>query len=117
MTLFSATSLPWSDPWEPEKHFVTDGPYFYRTGTGTLLMLWSTHLGGRYAQCLARSESGHVRGPYTHLPPLFREDGGHGMLFRSREGLMLTLHQPNTLDHEHPVFLPIEDQGDTLKLL
>ena len=48
----------------------------------------------------------------TELPPLFREDGGHGMLFRDKAGrTLLTLHRPNRHLEEHPVFIPLEEAG------
>ena len=115
--LFCATD-PWYAP-KPRRfhHYVTDGPFLFRTKNGTLLLLWSTFPDGRYAECIARSQSGGIEGPFEHLPPLITDDGGHGMIFRAGEKLMLTFHTPNASLSERPVFHEIEDVGDTVKLV
>lgn len=95
-------------------HYVTDGPYMYRTKTGELLMLWSTFPDGKYAECVARSDNGEIDGHFEHLPPMITDDGGHGMIFRAGDRLMLTFHTPNESLKEHPVFVEIEDRGDSL---
>ena len=53
---------------------------------------------------IARSASGEIWGPWTHDDePLFAGDGGHCMLFRSKEGkLLMALHSPNTPGMERP---------------
>ena len=77
--------------------WVTDGPQFFRTGAGTLLMLWSSYGERGYVQALARSRSGALEGPWEQLDPLVRRDSGHGMLFRTFDGrLMMVLHRPFT---------------------
>ena len=89
---------------------VTDGPFLWRDETGRLLCLWSSFSEGGYTQGLAESDNGEITGHFRQLPPLFSEDGGHGMLFRSKEGqLFLALHRPNRHLEEHPVFLPIQE--------
>ena len=92
--------------------FVTDGPFLYRTKAGELLLLWSSFSEKGYAQALARSDNGDIDGHWTiDEKPLFDSDGGHGMLFRSRQGrLLLTLHQPNETPKEHPVFLDVTER-------
>lgn len=64
----------------------------YRTSDGELLMVWSTFINHQYAQCLAKSDNGEINGNFVHLPPLITDDGGHGMVFGSKDGLMLTFH-------------------------
>ena len=89
--------------------FVTDGPFLWRDGSGRLLCLWSSFSGTGYTQGLACSRSGEIDGPFEQLPPLFTEDGGHGMIFRDRNGrTLLALHRPNEHLKEHPVFIPVE---------
>jgi len=76
---------------------VTDGPFLYREpGTG-LRMIWSNFLeGSGYCVIQCKSSTGKITGPWHMFTPLFRGDGGHGMLFRAFDGrLLLTLHQPN----------------------
>lgn len=93
------------------KFKVTDGPFFVKTDK-SIIMLWSTMVkGDRYVQLAARSENG-LFGNWRQLPPLFTEDGGHGMVFEDFSGsLKLILHTPNrrtvfTRAFEHPVILP-----------
>lgn len=114
--LFTATDpfyMP--EPVEGE-HYVTDGPFLFRTKTGTLLMIWSTFPQGKYAECVARSVSGEITGPFEHLDPLITDDGGHGMIFRAGEKLMLTFHRPNISLLERPVFVELVDNGDNIAL-
>ncbi|WP_347302499.1 glycoside hydrolase family 43 protein [Croceibacterium sp. TMG7-5b_MA50] len=77
--------------------WVTDGPQFWRTPGGALMMLWSSYGDRGYVQALARSASGEVTGPWEQLGPLVTRDSGHGMLFRTFDGrLMMVLHRPFT---------------------
>ena len=114
--LFTASQAPWARPVHHSSGvdgFVTDGPFLHRTGAGELLMLWASFSEGGYTEGLARSLTGGVTGPWEQLPPLFEKDGGHGMLFRTREGrLMLTLHSPNKHMEERPVFVDVGDKLD-----
>jgi len=114
--LFAAGDAPWVDPVRGEGTYVTDGPFLHRTESGDLLMLWSSFKGGRYAQGVARSETGHLRGPWRQEPePLYESDGGHGMLFRTFDGkLMLALHTPNLTPHERPAFMELIEHGGRL---
>ena len=98
---------------------VTDGPFFYRTKTGTLLMLWSSAFRG-YQQAVSRSESGRLEGPWTHHELIREKDSGHGMVFKTFDGrlaLALALHSPNRrhVDKRLRIF-ELEDTGDMLKV-
>ena len=99
---------------DPGKHYVTDGPFMFRTKDGTLLMLWSTFPDGKYAECVARSDNGEIDGHFEHLDPIITNDGGHGMIFRADDRLMLTYHTPNESLKERPVFCELTDTGDRL---
>lgn len=128
--LFSATNAPWvrclthkeNAEWLPAHGrfpaYVTDGPFLHRTADGTLLMLWSSFSTKGYAMGIARSESGTVQGPWTQEPaPIWKEDGGHGMIFRAFDGrLFLTLHQPNNSPHERAVFKELVEQDGSIRL-
>lgn len=106
--LFHASDAPWVRPIPGrEGCFVTDGPFLY-TENGELQMLWSSTGEKGYAMGRAVSESGRITGPWDQFAePVFQEDGGHGMRFVTFDGVpMLTVHQPNTPFHEHPVFFP-----------
>jgi beta-xylosidase len=122
--LFKASDAPWINeqavPNARATVYVTDGPEFYRTKTGRLLMLWSSYekngLGrDGYVETIARSKSGDLQGPWEQLPPLVRNDSGHGMLFRTFAGqLMLVVHQP--FIGAHAKIYEMEDLGDNLRV-
>jgi beta-xylosidase len=111
--LFHASAAPWPTK---KKDMVTDGPFLYRAKNGHLLMLWSSFGQGGYNLGVARSASGKVTGPWTHdAEPLYRGDGGHGMLFRAFDGtLMLTLHAPNGGGKERAHFIPVREEDGKL---
>lgn len=97
-------------------HNVTDGPFLYKGANGTLLMMWST-CADSYIQCVSVSDNNSISGKWSHLTPLFTDDGGHGMLFKDLEGnLRLTLHCPNNSGYERPVFFNVAEEGNTIKI-
>ena len=114
--LFRASEAPWSREIRHSSGktgYVTDGPFLWRGEDGKLYCLWSGFSGKGYAQGLAVSDNGEITGRFTQLPPLFTEDGGHGMMFRTLEGeLRLALHSPNTHLQERPRFLPVKMERD-----
>lgn len=125
--LFNASEGEWVRPFtdwnlENKRHpfptYVTDGPFVHRLHSGTLLMLWSSFGSKGYAMGIARSESGHITGPWVQEPqPLWAEDGGHGMIFQTFDGrLMLTFHSPNETPKERPFFVEIEETHNSLRL-
>ena len=126
--LFNATDAPWvralTDkecaewPTGPFPAYVTDGPFLHRTGSGSLLMLWSSFGSKGYAMGIARSESGAIQGPWVQeTAPIWKEDGGHGMIFRAFDGrLFITLHQPNTTPQERAVLRELSEQDGTIQL-
>lgn len=116
--LFRASEAPWA---KTVRHssgkvgYVTDGPFFYRTGDGTLLLLWASFSDGGYTQGVAVSDNGEITGRFVQQKPLFEKDGGHGMVFEDREGnLWLTLHSPNDHLKERPVFFPLKEENGRL---
>ncbi len=112
--LFTASEAEWIVPGRPvqgKPSFVTDGPFMWRTADGELLMLWASFSKEGYTQGLARSTNGEIDGKFVQIDPLFMKDGGHGMVFRTKEGkLMLTLHSPNTTLEERPVFFELKEK-------
>lgn len=122
--LFHASDAPWATSIKANgvEGFVTDGPFLHRASDGSLLMLWSSFRKDEsrclYAQGVAKSPSGDIAGPWLHdAAPLYGDNGGHGMLFRTCAGeLMLTFHSPNNSPHERPVFLGVQERGGTLAL-
>ena len=98
--------------------YVTDGPFMYRGDKDRLYMIWSTIVNGQYYQCLAYSDNGKIDGNWIQTEPIFKSDGGHGMLFRDLGGrLMLTLHCPNIQPLERPAFFELSDDGSSLKII
>jgi len=130
--LFSASEAAWVKPFFPHPPrsdhaaetvppfpcYVTDGPWLHRTAAGELLMLWSSGGYAGYALGVARSLSGQVTGPWAQEDaPLFGQDGGHGMLFRTFSGqLTLALHAPNQTPLERARFIPMEETAAGLRL-
>lgn len=133
ITLFTGASAPWVrklighhvasaiatyKPDPAKGLYVTDGPFLHRTAAGVLLLLWSSFGNGGYAMGLARSMTGEITGPWVHQPdPLWPHDGGHGMIFKTFEGVPhLTLHHPNVTPNERPLFHPLTEFRDTVQL-
>lgn len=114
--IFAGSSPEWADKKPEGEHYITDGPFMFRTKSGELLLIWSTFINHQYAQCVAKSENGEIDGDFVHLPPLITNDGGHGMIFSTGEKLMLTFHTPNQTDYERPAFRELEDRGEDLIL-
>ena len=115
-TLFRASEPYYIEKKPDGEHYVTDGPFMFRTKNGTLLMIWSTFINGQYAECLVRFSGGSIRNEFEHLAPIIDDDGGHGMIFEGGDGLYLTFHKPNLSGHEHPHFVKIIDNGDTITI-
>ncbi len=98
---------------------VTDGCFMHKTINGRLIMIWSSFGTNGYAIGIAESKSGQLKGPWMQQDELlFKENGGHGMIFRSLDNkLLLALHQPNgPSGKERLKLFELEDTGDSLKL-
>ena len=121
VTVFQAKDAPWAVPVPFAREefgmdgdvYFTDGPTVCETGDGETILLWSSWGGHGYSVGRAVSESGNLAGPWKHdEQPLF-ENGGHGMLFRSKEGeLYYMLHYPNDIGKEHPVLHRVSETVD-----
>ena len=116
--LFHASEAKWCKEYRGsrgEHGYVTDGPFMWRTADGTLLCLWASMSEGGYTQALATSDNGDIDGGFIQTDTLYTQDGGHGMVFTALDGQMyLTLHCPNSLNNERPIFLPIAERGGRL---
>ncbi len=110
--LFTASEAPWVKKLHHSSGtdgYVTDGPFIWKARDGRLLCLWSSMSASGYTQALAVSDTGRIDSHFSQLPPLFEGDGGHGMLFRRKDGaLILTLHSPNEHMKERPRFIPVD---------
>ena len=108
----------------PGAGFITDGPFLYLSPKrGALYMIWSNTVKRRdrkdpdYCVFVRRSRGGKIAGPWSKDSLLFRENGGHGMMFKTFDGrLMLTLHQPNNTPNERMALFEVEDTGETLRI-
>lgn len=120
--LFAASEAPFvrtigKDETTGKYNYVTDGPFVVTLPGGRLAMIWSSFGDHGYAVGQAISDSG-ITGPWRHEEQLlYEKNGGHGMVFRTREGqLKLALHNPNETPHERPVFLDLAVSGGKLAL-
>jgi arabinan endo-1,5-alpha-L-arabinosidase len=116
--LFRGSQAPWSKISDQYGCNVTDGPYLYKGKTGKLYMIWTSGGYTGYTCGIAISESGKLAGPWKQqTEPLYKEDGGHGMLFTTFDGkLMMVLHSPNNFNSRPRIF-EMEDTGETLKVV
>ena len=125
-TIFRASEAAWSKEMNSigEATFgmkmpgwVTDGPQMFRTETGRLGMLWSSWGENRYAQGIAWSTSGSIKGPWIQEEKAFRGDNsGHGMLFKTFEGqLLYSVHHDGGTGRK-PEIWTVDASGDNLIL-
>jgi hypothetical protein len=126
-TLFRASDAPWTrcradlgELFQGRRYHasVTDGPWLHRTKTGTLIMLWSSYGPAKYAVGQSTSSSGRLAGPWVQeAQPLWSDDGGHPMLFRTFDDrLVMAIHQPNRRV-ERARFFEMDDSGDLLRIV
>jgi beta-xylosidase len=118
--LFAGSSAGWTRPVKRDNSpaWVTDGPFLISARSGSLLMLWSSAGENGYAMGLAVSPSGSLLGPWLQQEkPLYGSNGGHGMCFSDFSGkTYLALHSPNDSPKERPLFFPLIEDGDSLRL-
>lgn len=117
VTIFSASSPDWADKKPAGESYVTDGPFLFRTKTDELIMIWSTFIKNKYAECMVRFNNGELGTDYIHLEPLIKNDGGHGMIFKKDNDIILTFHTPNQSLHERPTFRKLIDKGTHFELI
>ncbi len=113
--LFCASSCKPVGPMQ-NNHYITDGPFMYRSKTGELFMIWSSFIKGNYAELIVKFKNGTLSTEFEHLEPLLDNDGGHGMIFSDGKNTYFTYHTPNQIMCEHPEFCLIEDFGDYIKI-
>ena len=115
VTLFKASECEWVDPIRDD-HYVTDGPFMYRANSGDLFMIWSSFIGGKYAELIVKFKDGKFGTEFEHLKPMLDSDGGHGMIFSDEKNTYFTYHTPNTKLSERPEFCIAEYTGKTLSI-
>lgn len=116
--LFDGSDAKWIRQSDQYGCYVTDGPYLYKSKSGKLFMIWTSDSNTGYTVGIAISDSGKLAGPWRQQDePVYRKDGGHGMLFTTFDGkLMMVLHSPRN-DNPQPHIFEIEDTGQTLKVV
>ena len=119
LLLFKASSFPAVASVKDEGNFVTDGPFLLRLESGKLLMLWSSYIDRSYpcyCEIVSYSESGKIKGPWRHEEkPLFDGNGGHGMVFKTKEqDPFFVMHQPNNMPNERPVLFALTETEENL---
>jgi len=121
--LFFASDSPWSRERNEQGNIVpnkvTDGPYLFRTQTGTLGMIWTSWVFGDYTQGVAYSRSGTLDGPWVQeKEPITPPNYGHGMLFRTFEGkLLMSVHSHQRVNGRTvriPHLFTVDDSGDRI---
>ena len=116
--LFKASSLPGVVDIvnEHRRGKVTDGPYFYNTADGKIILIWSTFNKNGYVQ--AQAISNDIFGKWDHTAPLILDsNGGHGMIFKTLDGKeKLILHRPNIPPNERPIMFDIKYNGEYLEI-
>ena len=116
VVMFQAAEASWAHPVPFAKQefgidgdvYFTDGPYLFKYH-GQLYMTWSSWGTNGYAVGTAYAKDNTVEGKWTQLEkPFFPENGGHGMAFFDKEGILrYTLHYPNDKYNEHPMFMEL----------
>lgn len=125
-SLFEAREAPWGRPcpWGKAEFgldgdiYLADGPCLYKSTGGALMMVWSSWGETGYTVGVAHSSDGTLRGSWTQdKTPLFKEGGGHGMIFADKSGkTYYVLHSPNEPSMERPRIYEIEEKGGTIVL-
>lgn len=123
--MFYAADTPWAKPFPKareefkltEDGYFSDGPFFYRSKSSKLLLLWSSWGDGGYSMGIAHSDNGGIDGRWVQEETaLYGNDGGHGMIFKlENDELLMALHYPNEKYAERVKFIKVEDTGKTLK--
>ena len=120
VVIFSASSCNLASPVKyagEEGHYVTDGPFLYRSRSDELFMIWSTFVKGNYAELVIKFKDGELGTEFEHAEPLILNDGGHGMLFSDGKSLYFTYHTPNKTDFERPEFRRVIDNGGSIEIM
>lgn len=99
--------------------YGSDAPFIQRLANGALLLTWSPYLKDTYVVLGAISPNGSLKGPWEHLPvPLYGENGGHAMFFRSAEGThCMCLHAPEKPLEERAHIFEMGEKDGTLCIL
>ena len=96
VVLFNASDAKWTVPFSGEENYVSDGPFIIKTENG-LKMIWSSFSKTGYAIGICESDS--ILGPWKHTDePIYKDNGGHAMVYNDKGKLYMSLHTPNNPD-------------------
>lgn len=97
--------------------YVTDGPFLYRCKNGDLLLIWSSFGENGYFTNVLKSDNGEIDGIWEPQNMLFKNHGGHGMVFADFQGnLKLVLHHPNNpAGEERAILFDIKEMEGSLE--
>lgn len=97
---------------------VTDGPYLYRCKNGELICIWSSFNKDGYMEVVSRSDNGDIDGNWSiDLNPLIDGDGGHGMVFKSKDDeTIFVMHSPNAAGLERARLYKVIEKDNTIVL-
>ena len=117
--MMDGSDAKWAEESSQYHSYITDGPYLYRSKSGKLFMIWTSYGKQGYTVGLAISESGKLKGPWKQQDePIYNNNGGHGMLFKTFEGhLMMVIHGPHEDGKRQPLIFKMKDTGKTLKVV
>ncbi|MDF2596037.1 MAG: glycoside hydrolase family 43 [Clostridia bacterium] len=122
ITLFKSTDAWWSSQVTSKSFnitgWVTDGCNLHKMKNGKLLMQWSCMGEEGYCIAYALSDNGSILGPWQQAEaPLFKKDGGHGMIFETYDNrLLLSIHTPNDSPNERAAFFELIETQEGLEL-
>ena len=124
--LFSSDESPYSKAhphrilWEGKEalRYGSDAPFVQKLSDGRLLLTWSPYLQNNYVVLGVVSESGDVRGPWTHLETaLYDRNGGHAMFFRDLTGrYCMCIHAPEAQMLERAHIFEMEEKNGALAI-
>ena len=94
--------------------YGSDAPFLQRLKCGALYLTWSPYLQDNYVVLGVRSQSGDIRGPWTHeKTPLYQNNGGHAMFFDDFDGKRkMCIHQPEHTPFERAKVLEFVEDAD-----
>ena len=117
--LFKASDAKWAKGFNANgvTNYVCDGPFIYKTESGRLLMLWSSHGEGGYCQGISCSDNG-IFGEWKQLDkPLLSSDSGHGMIFEFKGQKYLIVHTFNSkAGLERPSIFKVKEENNMIVL-
>lgn len=110
-------SLEWLG--EKTKRYGSDAPFVQKLSDGRLLLTWSPYLNGNYVVLPVISESGDIRGEWTHCDaPIFDNNGGHAMFFNDLQGrLCMCIHSPELPMQERATIFEMQESENGLKIV